>query len=142
MIAIRCLVRSLAVPIPDEAVASEQMLEARNADSNPLPAQKLMELSISGGVAKQPPQTANACHHGFIAEHCSFRLIRFLSGTTFLSDEPFVITAGADAEDSTPLRQRHAVELGIRKGLTNEGVPHLRPVVQRYAANFFKSAHS
>lgn len=54
VIAVRCLVRSLAVPIPNEAVASEQMLEARNVDLNPLSAQKLMELSIAGGVAEQP----------------------------------------------------------------------------------------
>ena len=51
VIAIRCLVRQLAVPIPDEADAFEQMLEARNIATKPLPAQKLMELSLSeGGV--------------------------------------------------------------------------------------------
>lgn len=80
--------------------------------------------------------------YGLITEHCTLGHKRFFMGTTFLMAKPFVIAAGADLENAALFGERHAVKLRIRKGLMNEGVPHLRPVVLRYAANFFKSAHS
>ena len=142
VIAIRCLVGALAVSVSDEAVGSKQALKAGNADPDPPLAQEFMELTVSGRVAEQPAQAADACKHGLVAEHYSLGYMKFLSRPAIPAAKPFVIPAGADAKDAAPFGEWHAIELAIREGLTNEGVPHLRPVVQRYAANFFKSAHS
>ena len=80
---------------------------------------------------------ADACKHGLVAEHYSLGNMKFLSRSAIPAVQPFVIPAGADAKDAAPFREWHAIELAIREGLTNEGVLHLRPVVLRYAANFF-----
>ena len=142
VVAVRCLVGALAVSISDEAVGSKQALKAGNADPDPPLAQEFMELTVSGRVAEQSAQAADACKHGLVAEHDSLGNMKFLSRSAIPAVQPFVIPAGADAKDAAPFREWHAIELAIREGLTNEGIPHLRPVVLRYAANFFSSAHS
>ena len=142
MIAVRCLVGALAVSVSDEAVGSKQALKAGNADPDPPLAQEFMELTVSRRAAEQPAQPADACKHGLVAEHYSLGYVKFLSRAAIPAAKPFVIPAGADAKDAAPFGEWHAIELAIREGLTNEGVPHLRPVVLRYAANFFSSAHS
>lgn len=103
---------------------------------------EFMELTVSRRAAEQPAQPADACKHGLVAEHYSLGYVKFLSRAAIPAAKPFVIPAGADAKDAAPFGEWHAIELAIREGLTNEGVPHLRPVVLRYAAYFFSSAHS